>query len=157
MRAARHFSFCSSYSRALAWRSCHAGLQRARKPGAAVTETARHGACDTTAATDTPAIQAIGVPRGNLHNGPFETERKTRTAAHEVVRPEPGWSILRKSQDRFVIERACEAAGVELGAYDRQILDWLSSFEDSVCGVIAGWSPARSLPPAPGRTVSRST
>ncbi len=75
---------------------------------------------------------------GNLINGPFETEREAHAAAHEVVRPEPGWSILHKSQNRFVLERACEAAGVELGMYDRQILSWLSGFEDSVCAVVAG-------------------
>ena len=74
---------------------------------------------------------------GNLLNGPFETEREAVAAAHEVVRPEYGWSILRKSQNRFVLGQACEAAGVELGAYDRQILDWLSGFEDSVCAVVA--------------------
>jgi hypothetical protein len=60
---------------------------------------------------------------GKLHNGPFETEREACAAAHEVVRPEPGWSILHKSQNLFVLEQACETAGVELGAYDRQILD----------------------------------
>ena len=75
---------------------------------------------------------------GKLHNGPFETEREARAAAHQVVRPEYGWSILHKSQNRFVLEQACETAGVELGAYDRQVLDWLSGFEDSVCAVVAG-------------------
>jgi integrase len=63
---------------------------------------------------------------GNLLNGPFETEREARAAAHEVVRPEYGWSILSKSQNRFVLEQVCERAGVELGVYDRQILEWLS-------------------------------
>ena len=75
---------------------------------------------------------------GNLHNGPFETEREARAAAHQVVRPEPGWSILHKSQSRFVVEQACETAGVELGVYDRQIIDWLAGFEDSMCAVVAG-------------------
>jgi hypothetical protein len=75
---------------------------------------------------------------GKQHNGPFGTEREARAAAHQVVRPEPGWSILHKSQNRFVLEQACEAAGIELGVYDRQILDWLSGFDDSVCAVVAG-------------------
>jgi hypothetical protein len=75
---------------------------------------------------------------GKLHNGPFETEREARSAAHQVVRPERGWSILHKSQNRFVLEQACEAARVELGVYDKRILDWLSGFEDSICAVIAG-------------------
>jgi hypothetical protein len=78
---------------------------------------------------------------GKLDNGPFETEREARSAAHQVVRPERGWSILHKSRNRFVLEQACEAARVELGAYDRLILDWLSGFEDSICAVIRTGRP----------------
>jgi hypothetical protein len=73
-----------------------------------------------------------------LPNGPFETEREARAAAHEVVRPEYGWSILHEPQNLLLLERACAAAGVELGAYDRRILDWLAGFEDSMCAVVAG-------------------
>jgi hypothetical protein len=92
---------------------------------------------------------------GSLINGPFETEREARSSAHEVVRPESGWSILHKSQNLVVLERACEAAGVELGAYDQRILDWLSGFEDSICGVVAGLvaravATARPGPRCPG-------
>jgi hypothetical protein len=75
---------------------------------------------------------------GNLHTGPFETEREARAAALAVIPPEPGWSILRRSQNLLLPERACEAAGVELGAYDRRILCWLAGFEDSACSVVAG-------------------
>jgi hypothetical protein len=69
---------------------------------------------------------------------PYETEREARAAAHAVVAPEEGWSILRGPQNRLLLERACKAAGVGLGAYDRRILDWLSGFEDSICAVVAG-------------------
>ena len=75
---------------------------------------------------------------GNLINGPFETEREAHAAALAVIPPDPGWSILHTSQNMLVIRRACEAAGVELGAYDQRIIDWLSGFEDSVCAVVAG-------------------
>jgi hypothetical protein len=71
-------------------------------------------------------------------NGPYETERDARAAAHAAVAPEEGWSILRGPQNRLLLERACKAAGVELGAYDRRILDWLSGYEDSICAVVAG-------------------
>ncbi len=27
--------------------------------------------------------------------GPYDTERESRAAAHAVIAPEPGWSILR--------------------------------------------------------------
>ena len=94
---------------------------------------------------------------GNLINGPFETEREARAAAHDVVRPEPGWSILHKSQNLAFLELACEAPGVELGVYDRRILDWLSGFEDSICGVVAGLVARAVAAAAPGRATSSST
>lgn len=87
---------------------------------------------------------------GKLPNGPFETKREARAAAHQVVRSEYGWSILHKSQNRFVIEQACEAAAVELGVYDRQILDWLSGLEDSICGVVAGLIARAAAAARPG-------
>ena len=33
---------------------------------------------------------------------------------------------------------ACTAAGVELGAFDRRVLAWLSGWEPETCAVIAG-------------------
>jgi hypothetical protein len=71
-------------------------------------------------------------------SGPFNEEREARRAAHATVAPEAGWSILRGPQNRLLLERACKAAGVELGAYDRRILDWLAGYEDSICMVVAG-------------------
>jgi hypothetical protein len=71
-------------------------------------------------------------------SGPFETERQARAAAHAIAPPDDGWSILHAPQNRLLLERACKAAGVDLGAYDRRILDWLASLEDSICAVIAG-------------------
>jgi hypothetical protein len=71
-------------------------------------------------------------------SGPFETERLARDAAHAIVAPDDGWSILHAPQNRLLLERACKAAGVELGAYDRRILDWLAGLEDSICAVVAG-------------------
>jgi hypothetical protein len=87
---------------------------------------------------------------GNLHNGPFETEREARAAAHQVVRPEYFWSILHQPQNLLILQRACETAGVELGVYDRRILDWLSGFEDSVCAVVAGLVARAAAAARPG-------
>jgi hypothetical protein len=106
---------------------------------------------------DTSTIQVIGVPVGKLPNGTFETEREARAAAHQVIRPGYGWSILHKPQNRLVLERACEAAGVEVGEYDRQIRDWLSGFEDSICVLVAGLIARAVAVPGPARTASRST
>ena len=36
------------------------------------------------------------------------------------------------------LEEACAAAGVELGAYDRSILEWLAGWEASTVQVIIG-------------------
>ena len=71
--------------------------------------------------------------------GPYDTEQQARAAAHAVVTPEPGWSILRKSGNHEVLARALADAGVDLGAYDTRIAAWLSGWEDSVCAVVAGW------------------
>ncbi len=71
--------------------------------------------------------------------GPFGTEQEARQAAHEVVAPEPGWSILRSAGNRELLTRALAAAGVDLGAYDERILSWLAGWEDATCAVIAGW------------------
>ncbi|HMG62820.1 MAG TPA: hypothetical protein VK599_07720 [Streptosporangiaceae bacterium] len=71
-------------------------------------------------------------------NGPYDSERQARAAAHSVVPPEGGRSILRLAQCRELLDLACEAAGVETGEYDKRILDWIAGFEDSACMVFAG-------------------
>ena len=75
---------------------------------------------------------------GNLPNGPLETEREAHASALAAIQPENDQSILSRTENRLLFERACEAAGVELGAYDLRILDWLANYEDSTCAVIAG-------------------
>jgi hypothetical protein len=71
--------------------------------------------------------------------GPFETEREAHAAALAVEVPVAGSRILSAAQNRQLIGRACEAAGVEMGRYDDRIVEWLAGFEDSTCAVIAGW------------------
>ena len=80
----------------------------------------------------------LPTPSAEGHTGPFSTEREARAAAHAAIPPEDGWSILHRDQNRLLLERACNAAGVELGTFDRRILDWISGFEDSSCMVVAG-------------------
>jgi hypothetical protein len=71
--------------------------------------------------------------------GPFATETEASAAAGALGGPpEPGWSILDEQQRLRMLTRACEAAGVELGAYDTRILEWLANWEDGICGVVAG-------------------
>jgi hypothetical protein len=85
-------------------------------------------------------------------SGPFETEREARAAALEAGGPPcPGWVILSAEQNRRMLTRACEAAGVTLGAYDARILAWFAGFEDAACAVIAGLISRASVPLAPGQ------
>lgn len=70
--------------------------------------------------------------------GPFDSEQQARAAAHQIVAPEPGWSILRAAGNRELLRRAITDAGVATGAYDDRVIDWLSGYEDSICAVIAG-------------------
>ena len=70
---------------------------------------------------------------------PFETEDQAREAAHQVVAPEPGWSILRAAGRRELLTLALSGAGVEMGAYDERIAAWLAGWDDATCAVIAGW------------------
>jgi hypothetical protein len=69
--------------------------------------------------------------------GPFETEAQARAAAHAIIPPEPGWSILSEAQNYQLLERACEAAGVDPGAFGTRILRWLAGFDDAGCEAIA--------------------
>lgn len=79
--------------------------------------------------------------------GPYETEREALAeplyqevhALHEpgAVSNELIGQVVQDAQFRH-IEAACEAAGVELGAFDRRILTWLSGWEAATVQVIIG-------------------
>lgn len=70
--------------------------------------------------------------------GPFATEREARAFALEFGGPpREGWSILSPDQNLQMLLKACETAGVPLGAHDESILGWLAGFEDSICAVVA--------------------
>jgi hypothetical protein len=73
--------------------------------------------------------------------GPFETEREARElpavqAVYEAFDADPGVGKMAPHTRRMLIA-ACDAAGVELGAFDRRILSWLSGFEPETAAVIA--------------------
>jgi hypothetical protein len=71
--------------------------------------------------------------------GPFESEPEARAAAHAVVPPAAGSSILDAAGNRQLLGRALEEAGVQTGRYDDRIAEWLAGWEDAICAVIAGW------------------
>jgi hypothetical protein len=74
--------------------------------------------------------------------GPFHTEREA--SAHPAVRAiyDAMHASLRRGvgdeENLRLLEQACKAAGVELGAYDRRILRWLAGWEAEACAVVAG-------------------
>lgn len=75
-------------------------------------------------------------------SGPFETERQAREApAVRTVYAEfdrhPGAGQM-IAPNTSMITQACDAAGVELGAYDRRIIEWLAGWEPATCAVVAG-------------------
>jgi hypothetical protein len=69
--------------------------------------------------------------------GPFGTEAQARAAAQAAA--DPGLLPIKAPQNRRLLGRTCEAAGVAMGRYDDRIAEWLSIWEPSTVAVIAGW------------------
>ena len=72
---------------------------------------------------------------------PLETEKQARAlpavrAVYEAFAADPGIGKMAPHNEAMLI-RACEAAGVTLGSYDRRIVHWLSGWEPDVCAVVA--------------------
>jgi hypothetical protein len=70
-------------------------------------------------------------------SGPYETEREAAGAARHIYSSDPGTGAWGDGNHRL-LEEACIAVGVQLGAYDQRILLWLAGWEPSTCAVIAG-------------------
>ena len=75
-------------------------------------------------------------------NGPYQTGHDASgTAAVRAVYAafdaDPGAGKMRP-HNTAMLTGACEAARVELGAYDAQTLAWLGNWEPETCAVIAG-------------------
>ena len=70
--------------------------------------------------------------------GPFDNEQQARNAAHAIIRPDDGCSILSEDQKRALLELACEAAGVELGDWDMRVVRQLANYEDYFAATVAG-------------------
>lgn len=78
-----------------------------------------------------------------MTGGPYETERQARAekfpreayARHRVGRDAPTDA---NAAALAHLVAACEAAGVELGAYDLRILRWLAGWEPETVQVVMG-------------------
>jgi hypothetical protein len=71
-----------------------------------------------------------------LPSGPFETEQEAIQYARSVAGPEV-WAESLTEANRAVLSSAFGATGVELGAFDRRIRDWLSDWEPATVAVLA--------------------
>jgi hypothetical protein len=69
--------------------------------------------------------------------GPFETEREVAATVRHIYDSPPGTGAWTDGCHRL-LEGACLAAGVQLGAYDHGILLWLAGWEPSTVAVVAG-------------------
>jgi hypothetical protein len=74
--------------------------------------------------------------------GPFETDQQVRElpavkAIYDAMYTSHRRGVMGELGHRLLGE-ACQAAGVEVGAYDDRILVWLAGFEPETCAVVAG-------------------
>lgn len=74
--------------------------------------------------------------------GPFETEQEALgspavRAIYGAMRASSRRGVMAEQGHRL-LEEACEAAGVEVGAYDHKIIVWLAGFEPQASAVITG-------------------
>jgi hypothetical protein len=83
-------------------------------------------------------------------SGPYETEREASAAVQHILDSQPGTGAWGDG-NRQLLEDACRAAGVQLGAYDYRIVLWLAGWEPATCAVVAGLiTRAAQRPDAPG-------
>jgi hypothetical protein len=74
--------------------------------------------------------------------GPFESEAEARDsdevrAVHAAFDAEPGAGRMAPHNLRMLTD-ACGASGVEVGAYDMRVLEYLAGEPPAICAVIAG-------------------
>ena len=68
-------------------------------------------------------------------HGPYETEREAWEAVRHAYEPQGmSWGAT----GTRLLEEACTAANVTLGAYDRRIVRWIALYEPSTIAVLAG-------------------
>jgi hypothetical protein len=74
-----------------------------------------------------------------VSRSPYQNEREACAAARAVIPPEPGWSILSRSQRAELLLCALSDAGVETSTFEYGTAWWLCGWEDHVTAIIARW------------------
>ena len=77
-----------------------------------------------------------------MTTGPYQTEAQARETAavqeiYAAFRAGPGLGRMAPHTSAKLVD-ACVMAGVDLGAFDRLVLSWLSGWEPETAAVIAG-------------------
>jgi hypothetical protein len=75
--------------------------------------------------------------------GPYDAEAQAQAepavqAVFAAARESARRGVLGEGTRRL-LRSALDAAGVDLGAYDRAIVDWLAGYEPATVAVIASW------------------
>ena len=70
-------------------------------------------------------------------SGPYETQRQAADSVRHIIDSPPNTGAWQDGCLRL-LESACRIAGVQLGAYDSQIVVWLAGWEPWTCAVVAG-------------------
>jgi hypothetical protein len=69
--------------------------------------------------------------------GPFSIEHQARQAAQQYPAGELPGDGLREANLSMLMD-ACLGSGVQLGAWDSRMVEWLAGYEQSTGAVIAG-------------------
>jgi hypothetical protein len=90
-------------------------------------------------------------------SGPFQSEREAREAVRHIIGPDIYAASIVQG-NRALVKQAVTGARVELGAWDRQILDWLADYEIATVAVLAGLitRAADAVPPALAPTIAEA-
>jgi hypothetical protein len=71
--------------------------------------------------------------------GPFETKAQASAAARAVMAPQAGDGVVPAERSRRLLGCVCQAAGIGMGRWDDQVVEWLAGSGDAVCAAVAGW------------------
>ncbi len=92
------------------------------------------------------------VATSSQSHGPFDNERDASAASSWARDGRPSGSMT-TSNIKDLLD-ACGSAGVMVGSYDIEVIQWIGGFEPSTCAVIAGligrahsagWESARAF------------
>jgi hypothetical protein len=87
--------------------------------------------------------------------GPFETERQAADSVRHIYDIEPSAGAWTAANHRLLCGVLSDA-GVELGAFDHQIVQWICWWEPSTVAVIRIWLGSWSAQPVSERSGCRS-